>query len=416
MNPKTRLLIKKLQLFLNKNNFCPIQFWPDKSVTLTEMHRHCRWRYFSSHPKWLSIPAQIILCIIWPLRLFRQNIHASVTYGKTAALESHRHALILFLECFWLGIVQAIPPMSYYRYRIYLRAFRPAQWMLDHEVQPLFTQLNSPLTTPALSPVSNKREFHTFCLMHTLPCPRDIRLDIASDTSIEPNIVVKPTMGSGGRAIQFMSLANGQWKIECDRVADQHIAQESIAHYIAKTYSEPIVLQERVFNHPEITFVNSKQLVTLRIVTAVQLNGDITPVISLVFVPKPGYLTSNNGFFAAVNQHTGSIGSLYVRRPLAKPLTHYPSTGHQVAGSVLPNYCAAQTIALKAHAKLKNHTFLAWDIAIDRLEPKLLEANEYFDVSSLQLVSNLPLGETRFGQLCVEHIRTEKCYQPLPQA
>ena len=58
----------------------------------------------------------------------------------------------------------------------------------------------------------------------------------------------------------------------------------------------------------------------------------------------------------------------------------------------------------QAHALLHDHVFLGWDVAFTPEGPYLVETNAGWGAIHLQMLSGVPLGQTRFAAIASEHV------------
>jgi hypothetical protein len=291
----------------------------------------------------------------------------------------------------------------YFRYRLFERQESVDHWLLDHQISALFPKLNNYAVDMR---IRDKQLFRQFCLQHGFAHPAN--LDINKEQVLPEQFIIKPKSGNGGRGFMLIKRHRLGWQLSDD--IGTVINTADLAETINVLYGDNFIIQKQLLNHSAFSFIASSKLVTLRIFTGwvLQEQGnryEVEALHGVLFIPKPGQQTSNNGYLVQVDLLTGELGNMHSRKPLSRSLSHYPGLNKKVAGTCLPYIDNSVDLAMRAHAHFNRHVFLAWDIAITQQGAVLLEANENFDIAAIQITMQCPVGSTALGKACLHHCK-----------
>lgn len=150
-----------------------------------------------------------------------------------------------------------------------------------------------------------------------------------------------------------------------------------------------LVLQERLFNHPDFQALSSNQgLHTLRVNTLRKSTGDVSLVYYMLKVPVGGNITDNfamgttGNLLAFGEPEQGVLKGARALHPSGSGLTTikcHPETGIPFEGYRIPFWKEAIELAKEAHGVFHSFGTLGWDIALTPDGPRLLEANAWWD-------------------------------------
>ncbi len=189
------------------------------------------------------------------------------------------------------------------------------------------------------------------------------------------------------------------------------LADRILASLRERARQEPVLVQERVQNHPAMADLSNGALATVRIVTLLDERGDFEPTHAVLRMAVGSNITVDNfhagGIAAAVDLTTGILGpaSDMGVRPQRGWYVNHPDTGGRIDGRALP--CWTETLALvqRAHAAFGDRLLIGWDVALTPHGPLLMEGNAAPDVDILQRACRAPLGDSRFAALLMYHVQ-----------
>lgn len=371
-----------------KYNFSPLPFcvfFPNAAWH----HKTCCLRYFPQYPFALSFSLQIILMLIWPLRLLFQAVFCFKKFGKKAGELSSRHQWEIFIESIFYGLWLAMPPRQYYRYQIFLHKYPAKSWLLDHQIYSLLPYINNYLDDER---IANKAKFSVFCQEQGLSHPKTLSSIELTNLLNLSAFVIKRKQGSGGEGFQVCTKVDNTWQIEEHIKHNQTvIAQlnniELLQHIKNKENNN--IFQEQLVNHSSFDFVDAKQLITLRLISLKKDGEEIRFIAGIIFIPKTHQLNNNNGFIANVDIETGKIGLLFNRKPLQQGVEYYPKTHKRVTNNIVPLFTEAKQLARNCHEHY-SQKLLAFDLTISEQQVLLLEINVGFDIAGHQITQQKP--------------------------
>jgi ribosomal protein S30 len=160
-----------------------------------------------------------------------------------------------------------------------------------------------------------------------------------------------------------------------------------------KTTGRRLILQERLFDHPELTrLAGRKTLQSMRIATCREDDGTVR--LLYWFLKLVGETSLTDNFLAGTSGNMMAHGDpdrgiLRGGKRLSDfgtglvAVTHHPRTGIALDGFEVPRWAEAVDLARTAHAEaFPEFCALGWDVAVTADGPVLLEANAWFDPPS----------------------------------
>ncbi|MBR3891582.1 MAG: hypothetical protein IKJ30_05905 [Bacilli bacterium] len=149
------------------------------------------------------------------------------------------------------------------------------------------------------------------------------------------------------------------------------------------------ILQERITQSEEISRINSHAINTLRSVTYRDNEGEIRVLLSVMRI---GNLTSGHvdnwaaGGYCVPVSNQGILHKYgFQKIQWAKKTTIHEDSGFVFEGYQLEDYNKAIELAVKAHKLFKKVKFIGWDIAFTEDGPMLIEGNDNFEISLMQI-------------------------------
>jgi hypothetical protein len=208
-------------------------------------------------------------------------------------------------------------------------------------------------------------------------------------------LIVKPADGEGGRGVRMLG-----------PVVDEQALSALLS--TPQDFRSIAVVQTRINVHLDLRDLALGALPTTRIVTMKNERG-APEVVSATFrcPTDPLALVDNmkaGGLIAAVALDTGSLG-VACRGYGGGDLTHHPVTGAAIQDRTLPDWQAAKSLALRAHAEaFAEYTLIGWDVALTPDGPVLIEGNGKPGVLMPQRAARAGLAQGRYGSLLAHHL------------
>jgi hypothetical protein len=293
-------------------------------------------------------------------------------------------------------------PMHYYRYNLYRKDKNLSdEQLIDYVPEFFFYYL--------FLPFYNKREFrylisdknkieHLF-KDHAIPqvdtiCKLidnriyttdlvEIVYSIVKRTIDEKNyqkIFVKPRMGEGGHGIYVFNYNNGRY-INKDNQEFNEEFLEKIGH------SNDYIIQPGVEQVPEIAQIYPFSVNTFRIVTE-NRDGHVQSLYAILRFGRKGLQVDNSdqgGLFVTVDVESGELGR-YATSMVGENFENHPDTNFYFHGHKILNWNEINKFTEDCAKKLTQFSYLAWDIAITKTGPIVIEVNYGFSLDGFQII------------------------------
>ena len=396
---------QKRLLRLVTEECCPFYGgWPWRSTAVPPVRRwasRCQGRGRWSGARWLFA---LLLTITWPGRLLWLIGSQVRAHAPTITARTGKSARRQAGEQLWLGLRHALPPVAYYTYEFY----RADQWrwidayIHQYEASTLLPALNRDHTHPA---IADKAHFAQLCAAQQLPTVPILGLCAAGRcdwlAAATGDLFVKPRCGARGEGTMM-------WRrLAADRYQAPDGASQSwavvVAEIAAASQQQAYLVQPCLTNHPALEALSPGALATARLVTGRTPAGEIVTVAATFKMAWQPSIINTHGLNSAIGLTTGQLARAYSYGPICPGYDTHPVTGARITGVTLPDWLAAVALAHQAHHCFPGYVFLGWDVAFTDQGILLLEGNAGWDVMTVQKPQGIPLGATRFAELCAQH-------------
>lgn len=352
--------------------------------------------------------------LAWPVVSSR---HILQQFSKNAAVAARSHGVSRtrqLRDLLYFANRHNIPPSSYYWYRMFepSKARRADAWIHHFEICNLLPALNHDREADRLG---DKDRFHDEASRHGLPVAPVIAvfqdgrvlLDGTAVTADELRVpacdlVLKAADLNSGARFERWSYVNQQWT----RDGETKTRAELLQHCLRRSEERTHVLQERLFNHPQLAGVAGNGLCTVRMVTYQPASGPAACLMATLRMPTGSAMVDNinaGGLAAPVDLDTGVAGRAYSKDMTAGGHDVHPTSGAPIAGFRLPCWTDVVALSNRAQDAFAWMPFIGWDVVIGPSGPFLLEANPVWSADVLQIPHGRPLGDTQFTPVYLHH-------------
>lgn len=319
----------------------------------------------------------------------------------------------------------AIPcrPQDYYIFELYKpeNKKRACNFIFRYEVKNvLYKMLIETDNIREISPLTNKGDFTKKARDAGLPIVPVICTIINNqveyyDKPVKADLFAKALDGRGGRGAEvwyYMRKKNG-FKKKKQKKYKLYSFEEIVEYYRGKSFAKPVIIQEKVKNHPEISDLACEAVSTCRVITMINEKNQ-PEVVTAVFrmAARKGKIVDNihkGGIASPIDIESGVLGqatNLGIQVGLGR-LSHHPVTGALIEGRKLPYWQEVSELAVHAHEFFRPRVIIGWDICLTDRGPVIIEGNAQPCVDLIQRPHNKPLSETRFGELMVHNLEKQ---------
>ena len=270
--------------------------------------------------------------------------------------------------------------------------------------------------------VDDKVEFHYACAKNNLPIPALFAVFEPRVSSQEAEtthrkrwlplfagiprgeIVCKPAIGKSGVGIEMIRKTGERFLVRGRAVG----ADELYEHLVRHSVHGRLLLQKRMWNHPELGALSGKTaLQTIRIVTFLQEDGTCELMFARLKLIVGDNQTDNfdkgipGNIVGVVALESGRLSAVYAKvvgEVGVRRLTHHPDSGNPLEGFVVPDWTDVLSLVGRAAAAFAQLRVLAWDIAVTPEGPMLVEGNQQWGIYSLAPIRR-PVGKEQWQQL-----------------
>ena len=211
-----------------------------------------------------------------PIRVLRKTGSSGWTIRKRTGKGLWRQATEQ-LRFAWFG---AIPPKAYYRFRLYLpeRRAQAGDYLHRFETKGKLYRFLSPENERA-AVLQDKLAFAQDCRergVRTAPVLMEFRggraLAVEADCLPPHDLIVKPRIGKGGRMFtRWLHLDDGRYESNAGFRLD---ADGLLRHLCEQSRRQSFLVQPRLVNHRELSDLSPDVLMTARMVTCTNEDGD----------------------------------------------------------------------------------------------------------------------------------------------
>jgi hypothetical protein len=395
-------------------------FLPNDGSPASEIHHTFRreaWRE-------ASVGDRMFLClgfVLWAPTTMYLAVTFTRRCGPEVRARTGKGLLRQLREQLGLALRVAVPPPWYYMFEFFddAKRRRAAEYLYRFETKAaLYDFLRAKLSAPEVyEPLSDKALFATHCEAGGVRAVRSlgtvidgtIRQADGSDGLPCQHMFFKPIRGAGGHgAERWMLQDDGSYQGGDGAVMS---ATDLHAHAVELSRQEPYVIRELLTQHRDIADLSAGALCTARVVSVLDENGQPEVTNAVLRMASDASAVVDN-FHAGGIAAEIDLGNGKLTRATSMGLTGHtswydvhPATGGVVTGRQLPFWSEILQLTRSAHELFPGYPAIGWDVAILDDGPCLVEGNKSPDLDILQRIGRRPLGNERYGQLFLFHLR-----------
>ncbi|WP_310469009.1 sugar-transfer associated ATP-grasp domain-containing protein [Sphingomonas sp.] len=384
------------------------------SAALDQLRHEYAAFYWASDDRAARLKAMLLA----PAALVRDVIQYTARNGRLTSQRLGRSIAGQALDQCRVYARHGILPRWYYCFSLYEPGgvARARNYLTRAETKPaIFTFLNR----GAKSRLGDKVEFARHCASHgvahvpIVAAARDGQVDCDASALPPCDLFVKPIRGRGGKGAE-------RWAWIADergyRGPDGAVitAAAFLARLTADSAEAPRMAQPRAVNHPDMADLSNGALTTLRFLSCLDEQRRPVPIGAALRMAVGANQTVDNyhagGIAAAIDLDTGTLGRASNQGHDVRLgwLTHHPDTKGRIEGRALPLWPQVMALVEQAHRAFDDHIVVGWDIAILADGPVLVEGNTLPDVDIMQRPLGRGLGDTRFVEMLLHHVRAKR--------
>lgn len=202
------------------------------------------------------------------------------------------------------------------------------------------------------------KKFSKFLKRDWLYLTGDNLTDFEKFLNGKSEIIVKPTVGSCGKGVEKVGVANVDREQLYKRLVDGN-----------QRMVEEVAIQCDTISKLHPTSIN-----TVRVVT---LNGKV--VFACLRMGNKGYVVDNfnhEGLVAPIDIVDGKIKYIAIDK-LHNEYENHPYTGEKILGLEIPKWKEIVELCEEASKVVPEIGYVGWDVCVGRHEPFLIEGNEF---------------------------------------
>jgi hypothetical protein len=228
----------------------------------------------------------------------------------------------------------------------------------------------------------------------------------------DAGFVFKPAEGMSGSRVLVFDGPDGQggWRtlagegFDATRLAAWAMESDDVVAHNPGADPGAFLVEERVRPHPELAEMLGPTLCSVRVQTIVGRAGR-PEIVAAVFKLQPGTAGVDHLMHGAVgcwvDLERGELGRGRTRGH-DRDITTIPGTDRSFIGTRLPDWEAIRETALRAAEAFPWARAIGWDVGVSERGPVLIEGNERWSPSLIQMPAPSGLLDGELRALCQE--------------
>ncbi len=294
---------------------------------------------------------------------------------------SGKNRIFLFCDMVWCGFRYLAGYADYDLFQFYrLNSVQRATYLTRGKNNQAVRRFNHP---DYIHFFEDKAEFNQkfapFIHRESMDLKKSAIQEFADFLQRHPVIIAKPADGICGRGVLKTSLSD-------------FVDVKDMYHFLIE--SGRTLIEQVIEQHPDISAIYPNSVNTLRIVTILKEDHTADVVFSSIRIGNNGSFVDNlnsGGMSALIDSTTGIITKAGEDKDLLTYEIH-PMTGKPIVGFAVPMFEEALDICRQAAAIVPQIRYVAWDVAITKDGPELIEGNTFPGHDIMQLSSQRENG------------------------
>ena len=299
-----------------------------------------------------------------------------------------------------------LEPKDFYKFKLFDKDNRSkSKFYLRGAIDANLSSLVMDRVRPGNRVLDDKVEFFRACQDRDVPSVDLVASFVNGDVTWHApsaqlparDLFAKPVQGDSGRGAQLWTYKSGAYVSEA---GDRVTAEFLVASLAERSKTMAYILQPRLQNHPALAAISSGGLSTVRLVTALGVpQGEPTLEVAVLRMAATSSTVDNfgeGGLAAPVDFETGRLGPA-VKKDLPDAVLDFethPSTGHRIAGALVPCWAEVVETGLRAHRAFRDLRVVGWDVAVTTEGVVVVEGNARPCSNLSQQPGSRPLGLT----------------------
>ena len=359
----------------------------------------------------------VLLGAVWPLKSTIYAFKNTRKYGRTVRDQTGISLGRQFAGQVKLALQDSFTPRFYYTYRLYDPANRELapRYIEVHVIPNLVRFL--PRLNIVVNPVvvHDKRRFAAECKRLGFPtAPLIAEFDdgkvvwrhAAGEGLPRKDLFVKMAVGARGEEAE-------RWTYDGDGRYESHdevVCTESqlVGRFLKQSKRAPYVVEERMFNHPDLPGEPDGALNTIRVMTCRPPSGPAEFVAASFRISTGEAIidTSQEHVVSApVDRESGTLGIGRTASPISPPIERHPDTGESIPGTRLPYWGEIDALCLRAHDEFPPLAIIGWDVAVTKDGPVFVEGNPMPGSGGQRYYG--PVADRRLGEVLIAHMNAK---------
>jgi hypothetical protein len=367
---------------------------------------------------WSERSQLLIAAIIWPFAVAALQIAYTLKNGAAAARQSHRPVPRQILDQLRLYLSAGVLPPWYYIFELHRRptAMQARDFIYRWESKGGFLGFLREGDRTPRSELNDKAKFAEHCREHQIRTAPVLAVlangeieFCAFAPEFETDLFVKPVTGRGGKGAQRWDLTPTTSLYRAP--SGETLTRDALcARICEQSRSVPLIVQQRLKNHPRLDPLNNGALSTVRVLTCLNETGEPEIVgAAMRMAIGANHVVDNlhaGGIAAAVDVETGSLGPASNLGADARLgwMDRHPVSNAPITGTCLPMWDEVCDFARRVHRAFDDRVLVGWDIAITPDGPVLVEGNGSPDLDIMQRFVRHGLMAARLGVLLAFHV------------
>ena len=358
----------------------------------------------------------VLLGAVWLLKSTIYAFKNTLKYGRTVKDEMGLSLGRQFAGQLKLALQDCLAPKFYYVFRLY----DPANQELAPKYLELHVIRNLVTFLPRLNRVvdalvaHDKGRFGAECKRLGLPAAvliaefsdgKVVWRHAAGEGLPRKDLFVKMALGYKGKGAERWTYdVDGRYRSHNDVVLTE---SQLVDRFLKSSKRSPYVVEERLFNHPDLPGSRDGALNTIRVISCRAPEGRAEYISAWLKMSTGGAIVdgiTQGAVYSPIDRDSGTLGLGRMESPISPPIERHPDTGEMIVGTQLPYWEEVVSMCLRAHDEFPPLAVIGWDVALTRDGPVFAEGNPMPGTWTPQRFFG-PQGDRRLAEVLVSYMQ-----------